>query len=194
MLASLTGRPHPRAHHKSVASPQTMTGGHLFSDRMGPGLRNITRVLLAVVITIIGFGVTLQQASAEPTSEDGAGAQRVFLPMIAADTNPGNRSSTNSPSAAISVAAHAAASCEDSVMLPVSGARITVAVDSSSRVAMTDVRGYALFSATAEPAIIQIEWPAGFLPCPDSRPAVELPNGTGEVRFKARFVNSSQNP
>jgi hypothetical protein len=43
--------------------------------------------------------------------------------------------------------------------------------------AITDESGYVLFNATTGPAVIQIERPVGFLPCPNSRPIVELPVG-----------------
>ena len=138
-----------------------------------------TRVVLATLIALMGLTFVLQRAAAE------ARPHRVYLAMVAAGTNQANRASTSSPNATISVEARAGLSCGEGESVPVRGARITVVTDHSRRVALTDDTGFALFSATSEPAVIQIEWPVGFLPCPNSRPIVELPSGTGEVQFTA---------
>ncbi|MFQ5856775.1 MAG: hypothetical protein ACE5LU_14165 [Anaerolineae bacterium] len=139
----------------------------------------VTRVIFAAFIAIVGLTVVLQQAAAEPSRH------RVYLAMITVRTSPATRANTSAPNSAISVAARAGLSCEGGETVPVSGARIMVMTDHMTLIAMTDETGYALFSATTEPAVIQIEWPVGFLPCPNSRPIVELPNGAGEVEFTA---------
>lgn len=155
----------------------------------GKGLiaMRVTQVVFAASIAILGLTLVLHQAAAEPRLEAklGEGPHRVYLPMIATSAGPAKKSSTNVPNAVISVAARAGLSCEDGETVPVNGARITVMTDHTSRIGLTDESGYALFTATTEPAVIQIEWPVGFLPCPNSRPVVELPDGVGEVEFTA---------
>ncbi len=138
-----------------------------------------TRILFAVLVAMAGLMLILQRATAE------AEAHRVYVPLVASGAGHINRGSASVPNATISVEARAGLSCEAEETVPVSGARITVIADDSSRVAMTDETGYALFSATVAPAVIQIEWPVGFLPCPNSRPIVELPSGAGQVQFTA---------
>ncbi len=137
-----------------------------------------TRIVSATFIALVGLALVLQQAAAEPETH------RVYLAMVTV-AGPASQASNSTPNAGISVAARAGLSCDGGETVPVSGARITVITDHTSQIAMTDATGYALFTATAEPAVIQIEWPVGFLPCPNSRPIVELPNGSGEVRFMA---------
>lgn len=137
-----------------------------------------TRVIFAAFIAIAGLMFVLQQAGAEPETH------RVYLAMVTV-AGPASQAGNSTPNAAISVAARAGLSCDGDETVPVGGARITVITDHSSRIAMTDATGYALFTATAKPAVIQIEWPVGFLPCPNSRPVVELPGGAGAVEFMA---------
>jgi hypothetical protein len=134
----------------------------------------------ATFIAIVGLAPLLQQASAELQPH------RVYLPIVAVNVSSSEPTTTTSPSEIINVTARSSQSCQAGETQPVIGARITVISNQMSRVAMTDERGLALFSATTGPAVIQVEWPAGFLPCPHSRPIVELPAGTGEVEFLAR--------
>lgn len=182
---SLAGRPRHVPNVTQLASERARST-HA-SARGEVGVMSAIRVIIAAFIAIIGLTVVLQQAAAEPRlrPELAEGRHRVYLPMIAANAGLTKQADNNSPNAVISVVAQAGLSCKDGEMVPVTGARITVITDHSSRVGMTDEAGYALFSATSEPAVIQIEWPAGLLPCPNSRPMVELPTGTGEVEFLA---------
>lgn len=154
---------------------------------LGQGYSSVrfTRFVFAVFIAIVGCMLILQQATAESASDTGAGQYRVYLALVSAGSGPANRAVPATRDGAISVTARAGLSCSDGETVPVRGARITVITDESSRIAMTDETGNVLFSATAEPAVVQIEWPVGFLPCPNSRPVVELPAGTGEVEFIA---------
>lgn len=169
---------------------------------------NASRIVFATFIAILALALVLQQAAAEPGPRPGLAEEplpavaaepspdvgedihRMYLPMLAADVGSSSRSHTSTPNAAISVAAQSVLSCDTDEAMPVGGARITVVSDRASRVAMTDASGFVLFSATAAPAVIQIEWPAGYLPCPNSRPLVELPSGTGEVEFTAIIIDN----
>ena len=146
-----------------------------------------SRAIFTIYILIAGLMLFLQPASAEPGRGPATadGQHRVYLGLVTAGSGLANRVSTTGPSPTLSVTARAGLSCSDEETVPVRGARITVITDSSSRIAMTDEAGNVLFSATTEPAVIQIEWPVGFLPCPNSRPYVELPAGAGEVEFIA---------
>lgn len=148
----------------------------------------ITRILVATFVALLGLTLLLQQATADSGagSEPNASTHQVYLPAVSVSSGLTSRSSSSTPNTAISVAAQAVLSCEDtSEPMPVSGARIIVITDHSSRIAMTDASGSVLFSASPEPAVIQIEWPVGLFPCPNSSPSVELPNGIGEVKFMA---------
>jgi len=153
------------------------------------------RVIIAISIAFVGLMFVLQRAAAEaghrpetsPEFSEGLaeGPHRVYLAMVTARSGEANRASTSMPNATIGVGARAGLSCDDGETVPVGGARITVVTDEGPRIAMTDETGYALFTATMQPAVVQIEWPVGFLPCPNSPPIVELPSGTGEVEFMA---------
>ncbi|MFQ5592831.1 MAG: hypothetical protein ACE5HA_01645 [Anaerolineae bacterium] len=146
-----------------------------------------SRSIFTICIVIAGLALFLQPASAAPEHEPATadGQHRVYLGLVAAGSGLANRVSTTSPNPTLSVTARAGLSCSDDETVPVRGARVTVITDDSSRIAMTDEAGNVLFSATTDPTVIQIEWPIGFLPCPNSRPYVELPAGTGEVEFVA---------
>lgn len=108
-----------------------------------------------------------------------------YLPMVAANAGTTQQSRSDAQTAAIDVVAQGHTACEANEARPVAGARITVVTDHDSRVGVTDAEGHALFEAANDAAVVQIEWPAGYLPCPDSRPIVELPSGAGEVTFTA---------
>ncbi|MBS1252415.1 MAG: hypothetical protein MAG451_01454 [Anaerolineales bacterium] len=153
-----------------------------------------TRIVFATFVALMGLMLLLQQQAAADSglaAQPAGGAHRVYLGMIAVDAGLTNRASTSAPQSAISVAARAVLSCDNDgdTTIPVGGARIMVITDHSSRTAFTDASGEALFSAAPEPAVIQIEWPVGLLPCPNSRPSTELPNGAGEVEFMALAQN-----
>ncbi len=109
----------------------------------------------------------------------------VFIPLIV--TNAGRTRQTNSSeaAAAINVLAQAGTSCDMGAVGPVAGARVTVITDHNTRVGVTDTDGRAFFEAADEAAVVQIEWPTGYFPCPNSRPVVEVPSGAGEVAFTA---------
>lgn len=147
----------------------------------------VSRAIFTICIVIAGLALFLQPASAEPGHAPATadGQHRVYLGLVAAGSGLANRFSTTGPSPTLSVTARAGLSCSDGETVPVRGARVTVVTDDSSRIATTDEAGNALFSATTDPAVVQIEWPIGFLPCPNSRPVIELPTGTGEVEFIA---------
>lgn len=85
----------------------------------------------------------------------------------------------------IHVVARAAPSCNADESTPVAGARVIVRTSSGAFTALTGQSGEALFGGVQGPAYVQIEWPAGFIPCPNSPITVELPDGTGEVNFSA---------
>lgn len=150
-----------------------------YSPKKASGFINVIRVVIATLIALIGLTFVLPQAAADPSPH------RAYLPMVAANTGLTRQARTTGPNTAISVIAEASASCKEGEMAPVTGARITVITDHGTRIGMTNESGYALFSAANEPVVIQIEWPAGFFPCPNSRPMVELPGGAGEVTFVA---------
>lgn len=147
----------------------------------------VTRVIFAAFLVLVGSAIVLERAAAEPNTE----TYRTYLSMVTVDAGPSDRASNNVPDAVISVAAWVVSSCQDhnDVRTPVKGARITVITEESPLVDFTDMSGRALFSATTEPAVVQLEWPVGFLPCPNSRPLVELPNGAGDVEFFALIRN-----
>jgi hypothetical protein len=118
-------------------------------------------------------------------TQDVCGPGCVFLPMIAANAGPLRQAGPMAPEALITVVAQTSHVCQADAAVPVAGARITVVTDHGSRVNVTDAAGFALFEPADEPAVVQIEWPVGLLPCPNSRPMVELPSGAGEVKFMA---------
>lgn len=149
-------------------------------------MKRAIRLLIAALIAIIGLSLVLQQAAAEPGPQESAdGQRRVYLAMITLGAGSTQPDPGNTPNAAINVVARAGLTCGGEETIPVTGARVTVVTDGSSRVAMTDDTGQVVFGAASGPAMIQIEWPAGLFPCPNSRPMVELPNGFGEVEFAA---------
>lgn len=150
-------------------------------------LMRASRAILTICIVTAGLMLFLQPASAEPGRGPATadGQHRVYLGLVATGSGLANQVNTTGPSPTLSVTARAGLSCSDGETVPVRGARVTVITDDSSRIAVTDEAGSVLFSATTDPAVIQIEWPVGFLPCPNSRPVVELPTGTGEVEFIA---------
>ena len=127
--------------------------------------------------TIVGKPVSLTQGVCGPGC--------VLLPMIAANAGHAGQAGPMVPEALITVVAETSNVCQASAAVPVAGARITVVTDHGSRVDVTDATGFVLFEPADEPAVVQIEWPAGLLPCPNSRPMVELPSGAGEVKFMA---------
>ena len=109
----------------------------------------------------------------------------VFLPMVAANAGSTSQSGSIGPEAALTVMAQASDVCQAEEAVPVAGARITVVTDRDTRMSVTDSTGYLLFEPAGEPAVVQIEWPVGLLPCPNSRPMAELPTGAGDVKFLA---------
>lgn len=118
-------------------------------------------------------------------TESDCGRGCVFLPVVAA--NAGSTSETGSvgPEAALTVVAQASNVCQAEGAVPVAGARITVVTDRDTQMSVTDSAGLVLFEPAGKPAVVQIEWPVGLLPCPNSRPMVELASGAGEVKFLA---------
>lgn len=113
------------------------------------------------------------------------GGRCVFLPMVAASASSTNQAGVILPETAITVMAQASNVCQADSAIPVAGARITVVTDNESHAHVTDSTGYVVFESTSSPAVVQIEWPVGLLPCPNSRPVVELESGVGEVKFLA---------
>lgn len=180
----LTAQEHGVAQSRFLAADRNTIP---FASAKGHPLMRATRATLALLITIAGLILFFQPAAAQPgrSSDTAEGQHRVYLGLVAAGSGLANRVSTTGPSPALSVSARAGLSCSDGETVPVRGARVTVITDDSSRIAMTDEAGNVLFSASTDPAVIQIEWPVGFLPCPNSQPVVELPAGTGEVEFIA---------
>ncbi len=189
MPTPLNGWSHPATNS---AGPPSMIGREVkWSDGKEFRAMRATRIVFATFVALMGLVLLFFQQpaaadsglAAQPTGE----AHRVYLSMIAVDAGLTNRASTSAPQSAISVAARAVLSCDNQggTPIPVSGARIMVITDHSSRTAFTDASGEALFSAASEPAVIQIEWPVGLIPCPNSRPSAELPHGAGEVEFMA---------
>lgn len=158
-------------------STQDLPERHLLS-------MNVIRAAIAVFIAFVGLSLVLQKASAEPR------LHQAYLPVVTADAGLTKQTHSGTPDAVISVVARAGVSCKAGETLPVTGARITVVTDHGSRIGLTNESGYAVFSAASEPAVIQIEWPAGLFPCPHSRPMAELPNGAGEVTFVAVTARS----
>ncbi len=158
-------------------------------------------VTVAVLSTVAGLlisrwggdrGRQLQEQAVSGTQVSFTGracpAGCVFLPMIAVNSGAGRQTSSE-PLTAIDVFAHASAVCSDGSASPVAGARVTVTTDDDARSGVTDASGHARFEAVDEIVIVQIEWPAGYFPCPDSRPMVELPGGAGQVTFTASSPN-----
>ena len=140
------------------------------------------KIFVVIFIVLIGLTWSLQRATAESQPH------RVYLAMISAGIRATEPQTTTSPATTIRVVAQAGQSCTADEWMPVYGARILLRGGRISQMATTDPMGQALFSATTEPAILQIEWPAGMLPCPNSQPIVELPAGAGEVTFLARYL------
>jgi len=118
-------------------------------------------------------------------TESDCGRGCVFLPMVAANAGSTSDPGPVGPEAALTVVAQASNVCQAEGAVPVAGARITVVTDHDSRVDVTDSAGYVLFEPAGSPAVVQIEWPVGLLPCPNSRPMVELASGAGDVKFLA---------
>lgn len=109
----------------------------------------------------------------------------VFVPLIARNAGRRAQASSNQQTNAIDVAAQVSPTCDGTVRGPVAGARVTVIAEAGTRVGVTGADGHALFEATSQAATVQIEWPAGYFPCPNSRPAAEFPTGAGRVVFTA---------
>ena len=111
----------------------------------------------------------------------------VYLPTVLANSGLIGRARGNVAKIGISVVAQASASCEKGKgTIPVDGARVIILTEDDRFIGQTNPKGYALFGATNKAATIHIEWPAGFFPCPNSRPVVELPSGFGAVKFAAQ--------
>ncbi len=140
------------------------------------------KLLVATFIAAISLACSLQRTTAESQPH------RMYLAMISAGVRATESPTTTSPATTIRVLAQAGQSCAADEWMPVHGARIMLRVGRISQMATTDLMGQVLFSATAEPAILQVEWPVGMLPCPSSQPIVELPAGTREVTFLARYL------
>lgn len=172
----LTGRPRQALDSTSQAF---VGNGTFHSAGKEAGTITAVRVITAAFIAILGLALVLQQAAADPA------AHRVYLPTMAVNLGSLRQAGPTTPNGMISVVAQAGLSCKDGETMPVTGARVTVVTAQGSVIGMTDESGYALFGATGGPTLVQIEWPAGFFPCPDSRPVVELPAGMGTVKFVA---------
>lgn len=165
------------------------------------GDRKRVLVLLIIVATFSVFisllmsreeserGQQFQEAtvSGKPASftQRPCGGRCVFLPMIATKAGSTSQAGSILPEAAITVVAQASHVCGSDSAVPVAGARITVVTGHDSRARVTDSAGYVVFEPTGSPAVVQIEWPVGLLPCLNSRPMAELPSGAGEVKFLA---------
>ena len=147
----------------------------------------IGKIGIAIILAFINLAVFLPHAAADGTVASGAPAFEIPEPIELPSVEPGKLSPITRPMPApgIRVVAHVAPTCDADAGSPVMGARILVITESSVLVAFTNQTGEALFSAAQGPAIVQIEWPVGFVPCSNSSVSAELPNGAGEVRFFA---------
>ena len=161
-------------------------------------MMHTTKLILAVVIAgltmscvlsqVLAMSVTdpsLERQSEMPSHSDSPGTNRVYLGMIITGSNQAHETTNNLPASTLRVLANAGTTCENVEQPPVSGARITVISGGHASVLMTDNQGFVQFSGLSEPTVVQIEWPQGLFPCPNSRPSLELPVGTGEVTFNA---------
>lgn len=146
-------------------------------------------MLLGAALTgVAAFMLILSFVAArpQPESEPDRARYQLYLPMVAADTSQTARASSVAPAAAITVGVRVSQVCKPTDAEPVSGARITMVANDFSATTTTNSLGHAVFSATGEPARILIEWPSGLIPCPNSQPVIELPDGKGTVEFVAQ--------
>jgi hypothetical protein len=173
---------------------QYPTGFDLQMARSAPRLptrgrqRLIATLIGATLTAVAAFTLILSSAAADaPNQPDTSGGQQqVYLSMVAINARQTARASAIVPDATITVAAQVSQSCKPGTSAPVSGARITVITSNFSTTTTTNATGHATFGATGVPARVQIEWPAGLFPCPNSQPTVELPDGSGAVDFVAQ--------
>lgn len=146
----------------------------------------VTRIGVAITLALIGLMVFLSSAAAEePTASQGQPAEAPQLEDLLTNKYRPLVIGLQSPSSGIHVAALAALTCEPGEGSPVMGARITLITENGISMALTSQTGEALFSATSGSAVVQIEWPVGLVPCPNSTVSAELPAGAGEVQFVA---------
>ena len=146
----------------------------------------VTKISIAILFALISLTVFLPSAIAEePTASEGTPVTVPEPGVILDDryTLPGSNYQVQA--SGIRVLANAALSCDAGEGSPVMGARVTVFTQNSVSMAFTNQVGEALFGAVQGPALVQIEWPAGLMPCPNSPITAELPSGVGEVTFLA---------
>ncbi len=149
----------------------------------------VTKLSIAITFALLGLILLLPSALAEEPERSGGEPIAVQQPGQILDgryTLPTNNFQTTA--LGIHVIASAALTCSTDEHSPVAGARVIVFTANGASAAFTGQTGEALFGAVQGPAYVQIEWPAGFIPCPNSPVTVELPNGSGEVTFSAMRV------
>jgi len=149
----------------------------------------VTKISIAIALAVLSLVFLLPSALAEEPEVFGGEPIAVQGPGQVLDgryTLPGNGAQASA--AGIHVVANAAETCGADQSSPVAGARVIVFTQNGTSMALTNQTGEVLFGAVQGPAYVQIEWPVGFIPCPNSPITVELPNGTGEVAFSAMRV------
>jgi hypothetical protein len=174
-------------HHRPAtdSAPEAAPTVPMAASRRRPlGTTLISAALTAVAAFVLIL--TVVAAGPQPQSEPDRAQHQLYLPMVAVSTSQTARASSVSPDAAITVEARVSQACKPTDAKPVSGARITVVTNESSATTTTNALGHAVFGATGEPARILIEWPSGLIPCPNSQPIIELPDGNGAVEFVAQ--------
>lgn len=146
----------------------------------------VTKLSIAITFALFGLILLLPSALAEEPEVSGGEPIAVQQPGQLLDgryTLPA--SGLQTAALGIHVVASATSTCGANESSPVAGARVIVFTPNGTFTAFTGQTGETLFGAVQGPAYVQIEWPAGFIPCPDSPITVELPDGTGDVTFSA---------
>lgn len=92
---------------------------------------------------------------------------------------------------------HVSAALSDGTPLP--GARITGIYSMAGNRTyivqrVTDDAGHATLPGSRRDIVIEVQYPAGFLPCPDSPPRTLAPPGTAQVKFVACQTQPSDTP